>query len=295
MDASFSRRGATDAWMDAENEVEDYRRYIPLLNAALRGDWDSAERFFDQDPRALTAHITDGKDTALHVAIRSGRSIEFVKKLVDLMPPEALALRNSSGCTALISAALYGNTKAAVIVVEKHDTSLYIRKDQNSLPLHCAANNGHKDTLLYLLSVTKEDDPVSKPFAYPSGALLLLQVIDSEFYGVISFNSLKRNATLLGLQELKDDDLREMLREDDFDCDGALNHMYAASQRGRLPTRQAAKMNCDRKAGGSPRSNPSLTLKGSNRITLVQVDGSAPTQIRRNADARVTSASRWVT
>ncbi|XP_028080720.1 delta-latroinsectotoxin-Lt1a-like [Camellia sinensis] len=184
MDASFSRRGATDAWMDAENEVEDYRRYIPLLNAALRGDWDSAERFFDQDPRALTAHITDGKDTALHVAIRSGRSIEFVKKLVDLMPPEALALRNSSGCTALISAALYGNTKAAVIVVEKHDTSLYIRKDQNSLPLHCAANNGHKDTLLYLLSVTKEDDPVSKPFAYPSGALLLLQVIDSEFYDI---------------------------------------------------------------------------------------------------------------
>ncbi|CAL5328649.1 unnamed protein product [Camellia sinensis] len=221
-----SRRRRSDAWMDAENEVEDYRRYIPLLNAALRGDWDSAERFFVQDPRALTAHITDGKDTALHVAIRSGRSIEFVKKLVNLMPPEALALRNSSGCTALISAALYGNTKAAVIVVEKHDTSLYIRKDQNSLPLHCAANNGHKDTLLYLLSVTKEDDPVSKPFAYPSGALLLLQVIDSEFYdllpimadklgreglieefsngfpllmdgdkGVITFNSLKRNAT----------------------------------------------------------------------------------------------------
>ncbi|KAI8017735.1 Calcium-binding protein PBP1 [Camellia lanceoleosa] len=251
-----------DAWMDAENKVEDYRRYIPLLNAALRGDWDSAERFFDQDPDALTAHITDGKDTALHVAIRSGRSIEFVEKLVDLMPPEALALRNSSGCTALISAALYGNTKAAVIVVEKHDTSLYIRNDQNSLPLHCAANNGHKDNLMYLLSVTKEDHPVSKPFAYPSGAQLLLQVkrknranngfhrgreregdkrnlftspsmasntqsyfedllpimadklggeglieefsngfpllMDSD-KGVITFNSLKRNATLLGL------------------------------------------------------------------------------------------------
>ncbi|THG09600.1 hypothetical protein TEA_025093 [Camellia sinensis var. sinensis] len=99
------------------------------------------------------------------------------------MPPEALALRTSRGRTALHIAALYGNTKAAVILVEKHPTSLYIRSyDQNQLPLHFAANSGHKDTLLYLLSVIKEDDPVSKPFAYPSGALLLYQAVDSEFY-----------------------------------------------------------------------------------------------------------------
>ncbi|GMP36818.1 hypothetical protein CsSME_00008819 [Camellia sinensis var. sinensis] len=43
--------------------------------------------------------------------------------------------------------------------------------------------------------------------------------------GVITFNSLKRNATPLGLQELKDNDLRKMLREDDFDGDGALNQI----------------------------------------------------------------------
>ncbi|CAL5328626.1 unnamed protein product [Camellia sinensis] len=142
------------------------------------------------------------------------------------MPPEALALRTSRGRTALHIAAPYGNTKAAVILVEKHPTSLYIRSyDQNQLPLHFAANSGHKDTLLYLLSVIKEDDPVSKPFAYPSGALLLYQAVDSEFYGVITFNSLKINPALLGLQELRDDDLRGMLREGDFDSDGALNQL----------------------------------------------------------------------
>ncbi|GMP36783.1 hypothetical protein CsSME_00008792 [Camellia sinensis var. sinensis] len=178
MDASSSSPGAR------ENKDEDYWRYQPLLKAALKGDWDSAKGFFDQDPDALTAHITDAKQTALHLAISSGRSIEFVGKLVDLMPPEALALRASQGRTALHIAALYGNTKAAVILVEKHPTSLYIRSyDQNQLPLHFAANGGHKDTLLYLLSVTKEDDPVSKPFAYPSGALLLYHAVDSEFYG----------------------------------------------------------------------------------------------------------------
>ncbi|PON53016.1 Parvalbumin [Parasponia andersonii] len=43
--------------------------------------------------------------------------------------------------------------------------------------------------------------------------------------GVITFESLKRNSALLGLQDLSDDDLRSMLQEGDFDGDGALNQM----------------------------------------------------------------------
>ncbi|XP_021725988.1 calcium-binding protein PBP1-like [Chenopodium quinoa] len=43
--------------------------------------------------------------------------------------------------------------------------------------------------------------------------------------GVITFDSLKKNAAILGLQDLTDDDLRSMLREGDCDGDGALNQM----------------------------------------------------------------------
>ncbi|KAF7151864.1 hypothetical protein RHSIM_Rhsim02G0081900 [Rhododendron simsii] len=43
--------------------------------------------------------------------------------------------------------------------------------------------------------------------------------------GVITFDSLKKNAAVLGLQELTDGDLRSMLREGNFDEDGALNQM----------------------------------------------------------------------
>ncbi|KAF9666881.1 hypothetical protein SADUNF_Sadunf16G0274800 [Salix dunnii] len=43
--------------------------------------------------------------------------------------------------------------------------------------------------------------------------------------GVITFDSLKKNSALLGLQDLSDDDLRGMLKEGDFDGDGALNQM----------------------------------------------------------------------
>lgn len=43
--------------------------------------------------------------------------------------------------------------------------------------------------------------------------------------GVITFDSLKKNSALLGLQDLTDRDLLSMLKEGDFDGDGALNQM----------------------------------------------------------------------
>ncbi|RWR88156.1 EF-hand domain-containing protein [Cinnamomum micranthum f. kanehirae] len=42
---------------------------------------------------------------------------------------------------------------------------------------------------------------------------------------VITFESLKRNSALLGLQGLKDDELWSMLKEGDLDGDGCLNQM----------------------------------------------------------------------
>nr|DAD20717.1 TPA_asm: hypothetical protein HUJ06_022180 [Nelumbo nucifera] len=41
--------------------------------------------------------------------------------------------------------------------------------------------------------------------------------------GVITFESLKRNSSLLGLRDLGDDELLCMLREGDLDGDGALS------------------------------------------------------------------------
>ncbi|KAK4777245.1 hypothetical protein SAY86_005933 [Trapa natans] len=43
--------------------------------------------------------------------------------------------------------------------------------------------------------------------------------------GVITLESLRRNSALLGLQDLRDDELSSMLREGDFDGDGALSEM----------------------------------------------------------------------
>ncbi|OWM88700.1 hypothetical protein CDL15_Pgr002467 [Punica granatum] len=43
--------------------------------------------------------------------------------------------------------------------------------------------------------------------------------------GVITFESLKRNSLVLGLEDMRDDEIVCMLREGDLDGDGTLNQM----------------------------------------------------------------------
>ncbi|XP_043722353.1 calcium-binding protein PBP1-like [Telopea speciosissima] len=51
------------------------------------------------------------------------------------------------------------------------------------------------------------------------------QLLMDKDKGLITFESLKRSSSLLGLQDLRDDELLSMLREGDLDGDGALNQM----------------------------------------------------------------------
>ncbi|KAG5246822.1 calcium-binding protein [Salix suchowensis] len=51
------------------------------------------------------------------------------------------------------------------------------------------------------------------------------QLLVDEGKGLITFESLRRNSKLLGLQDMGDDELWCMLREGDLDGDGALNEM----------------------------------------------------------------------
>ncbi|PSS15465.1 Serine/threonine-protein phosphatase 6 regulatory ankyrin repeat subunit B like, partial [Actinidia chinensis var. chinensis] len=177
---------------------DEYWRYIPLVKAALAGDWDVARRFFDQDQSALTAPITPSLETALHIAVGTGKTLHFVKELVESMPVEALEARDHKDDTALHIAAWVGNTAAAVLLAEKHQPLLYMRGSRYRLPVHLAAVNGRKDTLSYLLRVTM-DDPVAKPYSDESGIWLLMYVLTSGFYD-IALNLLDRYPYLATLK-----------------------------------------------------------------------------------------------
>ncbi|XP_009356072.2 calcium-binding protein PBP1-like [Pyrus x bretschneideri] len=51
------------------------------------------------------------------------------------------------------------------------------------------------------------------------------QLLMDKDKGVITLDSLRRNSALLGLQNLREDELVSMVREGDMDGDGALNQM----------------------------------------------------------------------
>ncbi|XP_073034914.1 uncharacterized protein [Primulina eburnea] len=136
----------------------DFHRYLPLHRAILRGDWKEGKKFLDKDEDAITAIINDSSETALHVAVETGKSNDFVRKLLEYSTPnEAILSKASSGNTALHTAALAGNKEAAILLVNKKTDLLYIKNNNNMLPIHLAARNSHKDTLMYLISVSKKE------------------------------------------------------------------------------------------------------------------------------------------
>ncbi|KAI8526065.1 hypothetical protein RHMOL_Rhmol13G0279900 [Rhododendron molle] len=178
-------------------EKKEYSRYLPLYKAALRGDWATAERFFDQDPGALTAPINEFSRTALYVAAVHGRNTnDFVKKLVDKMPPGSVDAAYGS---VLNWAAYVGNTEAVKVILSKNPSLVYFREDDTSpnkrTPFTRAATNGMRDTLLYLLELVKNDEDSSKLFPdEDSAAFFMAETISSGFYGntntLLEFTSL---------------------------------------------------------------------------------------------------------
>ncbi|KAI3447204.1 hypothetical protein Pfo_003869 [Paulownia fortunei] len=166
---------------EQNQQEKDLMEYMPVHKAALQGDWETAKRIFDGDPGATAAALNYLKVTPLHVAVGTGKAIHFVRKMVEMMPDEAVAQRSNVGNTALHYAAAVGNIAAATILVNRMPRLLYISNFINSdFPVQMAAQYAHKKVLQYLISVTKEQTP----YDGMAGLRLLLSVIDAEFFDV---------------------------------------------------------------------------------------------------------------
>ncbi|KAG5516496.1 hypothetical protein RHGRI_037265 [Rhododendron griersonianum] len=152
--------------------------YVPLYQAALAGDWEKANEFIRVHPSSLSARITKGRETALHIAA-GAKQANFVEELVKLMNARDLELKNKFDNTALCFAAASGNTRIAEAMVKKNVDLPSMRGSKGVTALHMAALLGHKDMVWFLYSVTKDEDLTKEDFIG-----LLIASISSDLFDV---------------------------------------------------------------------------------------------------------------
>ncbi|KAL2474725.1 Ankyrin repeat family protein [Abeliophyllum distichum] len=153
-------------------------KYVPLYHAALKGDWETAKEFFGLYPQAITATITEGYETVLHVAA-GAKQVKFVEELVKLMDPSELAIKNKYENTALCFAVVSGIKGIAEVMVAKNNDLPRIRGSNGVTPLHIAALLGYRDMVWYLSSVTDSQYLTKEDYV-----ALLLATISSDLFDV---------------------------------------------------------------------------------------------------------------
>ncbi|XP_073152209.1 uncharacterized protein [Henckelia pumila] len=129
---------------NVESRRKDMNSYLPLYKAVLKGDWNEGRQFLDKNEEGITAILNSHSETLLHAAVKTGKSNDFLRNLLERIPEDALLRTSTCGLTALHSAAVAGNTGAAIMLVNKNPKLLYILNDHNLLPVHVAAIGCHK-------------------------------------------------------------------------------------------------------------------------------------------------------
>ena len=124
--------------------------------AALKGDWEIARSFLDNDRGMLHARLTKGQDTVIHIAV-TAKNKNFIKALVAYVTVEELAIENINKDTGLSIAAVSGEVEIAELMIAKNNTLTMIRGTRQLIPFGMAADAGHNEMAGYLYSKTEFD------------------------------------------------------------------------------------------------------------------------------------------
>ncbi|KAF8036167.1 hypothetical protein BT93_C2002 [Corymbia citriodora subsp. variegata] len=155
---------------EASEEEVDEHYYRPLLQAAFRGDWKFAKRFFEQDSASKMAKITSRSETVLHIAALSAQD-QFLENLVELLSPyrEVLEMVDSDGHTALHIAVLRGRIRMVKALVRSNPKLTQLADNQGRVPLGISAQEAsmHKEIAWFLAKSTTDHGP-SHPFSSSS-------------------------------------------------------------------------------------------------------------------------------
>ncbi|PWA39837.1 Ankyrin repeat-containing protein [Artemisia annua] len=165
-------------------ENKDYLKFgVPLYEASLKGDWETAKLIFDKRPELVSAGLSRQLGTALHVAAtaeETNSSIQFVRNLVNMMKPEELELLNQSSNTAFWIASATGNVEMAKIMMGKNCNLQNIPGVKNLLPLTISALKGKYRTVKYLYDLSQK--MTGDPWTDEGRALVLENCVERDLF-----------------------------------------------------------------------------------------------------------------
>ncbi|KAM1276323.1 hypothetical protein ACFX13_029562 [Malus domestica] len=126
---------------------------MPLYKAAMKGNWETTKGILNINPALLTASITKGWETVLHVAAGAKNNIQIVTELVKMIDEEDLALQDKKGNTALSFAAAAGTVEIADILIQNNRFLPTIPGGEGMTPLYMAALFGQSEMTKYLYPI----------------------------------------------------------------------------------------------------------------------------------------------
>ncbi|KAI9194431.1 hypothetical protein LWI28_005950 [Acer negundo] len=137
------------------NKVQYNRKCKPLYLAALNGNWEEARGLIEGDPSMVRTAITEGYETALHVATKAQQT-DFVLNIMEHMNQQYLTLQNLRGDTAFCFAVATGNIQLVEVMRNKNPDLATLRGSGNMTPLYLAVLLGKEKMAWFLYDHTVE-------------------------------------------------------------------------------------------------------------------------------------------
>ncbi|KAL2341009.1 hypothetical protein Fmac_008949 [Flemingia macrophylla] len=153
-----------------------------MYMAAASGNWREVSSYFEINPDWSRIPLTGRGITALHVAV-SMHQTSFVENLVNCMNMQDVEICMADGNTAFCLAAISGNIKIAEILLDKNPKLLWIRGQNDMLPIQLASSAGHLPMTEFLFE-TRDD--LHNILSFQDIVKLFFMTITNNIYTVTS-------------------------------------------------------------------------------------------------------------
>ncbi|KAL8209302.1 hypothetical protein R6Q57_006034 [Mikania cordata] len=194
---SIEETAKTDDEKKAQERKAKKNRLMEALHAAiLDQDYGDVIDILDEEVVTLRDKITITSNTALHVAVGTGKNRKFLKRMLNLVTKDnqqSLDMRNSEGSTLLHVAAIVGNTEATKMLVERNPDMLYEKDNEGQTPIDRALSNMHTDTYIYLLNKYLESHDPERGDSFDNSEILINAISSKDYDSAFKMTKLIRD------------------------------------------------------------------------------------------------------